>query len=99
MGRDPSTLEVLGSSSSDENKSLLMSNLYMTAANKSGEFASSNAAWCYQIAVCFNRIRFCLSLLPLSRRGYQPAFNLYLAAPAVAFVPGQRRAQPSAQEP
>ena len=30
-GRDPSTLEVLGSSSSDENKTMLTSNLYMTA--------------------------------------------------------------------
>ena len=49
VGRDPSTLEVLGSSSSDENKALLMSNLYMTAGNKSGESATSNAAWYDQL--------------------------------------------------
>jgi len=34
-GRDPSSLEVLGSSSSSENKTLLTSNLYMSS-NKSG---------------------------------------------------------------
>lgn len=36
LGRDPSTLEVLGSSSSSENKSLLLSHLYMKAGNKNG---------------------------------------------------------------
>ena len=49
MQRDPATLEILGSTASDDNKSVLLGNLYMTSTgNKAG--AVGRAAECQTVS-------------------------------------------------